>query len=144
MIYKAAPSDIEDVVCLAASLWPGHDEAGLREEFLDLLRDDACAVYIAKTDGEKIGFAQVQLRHDYVEGTDSTPVGYLEGIFVREAWRKHGYARKLLACCEKWAKEKGCFEFASDCELKNDVSLAFHLRAGFSEVNRVICFAKRI
>ncbi len=26
--------------------------------------------------------AQSQLRYDYVEGTESTPVGYLEGIFV--------------------------------------------------------------
>ena len=28
------------------------------------------------------GFAQGQLRYDYVEGTDNSPVGCLEGIFV--------------------------------------------------------------
>lgn len=38
----------------------------------------------------------------------------------------------------------GCTEPASDCELDNDESLAFHLSAGFSEANRVICFAKRL
>lgn len=53
------------------------------------------------------------MRHDYVEGTDSSPVGYLEGIFVKEEFRNKNYAKNLLKKCEKWAKEKGCSEFAS-------------------------------
>ena len=48
------------------------------------------------------------------------PVGYLEGIFIEDAYRKHGYAKELLKACEAWAKEKHCAEFASDCELEND------------------------
>jgi len=79
-----------------------------------------------------------------VEGTDSSPVGYLEGIFVEEEFRKKGYAKELLASCERWAKEMGCTEFASDCELENTGSLAFHLRMGFMEANRVICFTKKL
>ena len=46
--------------------------------------------------------------------------------------------------CEKWAKEKGCSEFASDCELENDESLKFHIAMGFEEANRIICFKKDI
>ncbi len=91
-----------------------------------------------------MGFAQCQLRHDYVEGTDSSPVGYLEGIFVKEAYRHKGYARELLRECEKWAAEQGCGAFASDCELGNEESLAFHLAAGFAEANRIICFTKEL
>ena len=86
----------------------------------------------------------MDLRHDYVEGTESRPVGYLEGIYVREEYRNRGYAGELLAECEKWAKQKGCSEFASDCELNNDASLQFHMRVGFTEANRIICFTKRI
>ena len=41
-------------------------------------------------DGCAVGFAQCGLRRDYVEGTDSSPVGYLEGIFIKEEYRK-GY-----------------------------------------------------
>ena len=66
-----------------------------------------------------VGFAECQLRYDYVEGTDSSPVGYLEGIFVKEEFRHRGFAKEILAECEKWTKEKGCTEFASDCELDN-------------------------
>ncbi len=89
-------------------------------------------------------FAQCSLRNDYVEGTDSSPVGYLEGVFVKEEYRNKGYAKELLLTCEKWAKDMGCSEFASDCELTNENSLKFHLSAGFDEVNRIICFRKNI
>ena len=42
------------------------------------------------------------------------------------------------------AIEKGCREFASDCELDNEVSLKFHLKVGFAEANRIICFTKQL
>ena len=44
---------------------------------------------------------------------------------------------------QEWAKEKGCREFASDCELTNTDSLKFHLSLGFQEANRIICFTKK-
>lgn len=72
------------------------------------------------------------------------PVGYLEGIFVQEAFRQRGFARELLSACEKWAKESGCTEFASDCELENMGSLQFHMAVGFNEANRIICFTKQL
>ena len=79
-----------------------------------------------------------------MEGTDSSPVGYLEGVFVSEEYRRKGYAAELIAECEKWAKEKGCVEFASDCEIDNVDSLRFHTAIGFEETNRIICFKKRL
>ncbi|MDF2802567.1 MAG: aminoglycoside adenylyltransferase [Anaerocolumna sp.] len=50
----------------------------------------------------------------------------------------------LCKACERWAKEKGCDEFASDCELENDSSLKFHLGLDFAEANRIICFTKKL
>lgn len=46
--------------------------------------------------------------------------------------------------CEQWAKQKGCSEFASDCELNNKESFAMHLKLGFSEANKIICFTKKL
>ena len=45
--------------------------------------------------------------------------------------RKAGNAILLLTACENWAKEQGCLEFASDCELINAKSLDFHKSMGF-------------
>ena len=89
-----------------------------------------------------VGFAQCQIRHDYVEGTKSGFVGYLEGIFIKPEYRGKRYAQELLAECEQWAKHQGCTEFASDCELGNNDSLNFHIKNGFKEANRIICFTK--
>lgn len=63
---------------------------------------------------------------------------------MAEGLRKKGIAKALLAACEDWAKEKGCTEFASDCELDNTQSLQFHLHMGFGEANRIICFTKKL
>ena len=144
MIRNALLSDAATVAALAQQLWPHHEAAQLQEEFEPLLEDANAAVFLAFSDDMPVGFAQCQLRHDYVEGTASSPVGYLEGIFVTPAYQKQGIARALLASCEKWAKEQGCSEFASDCELSNTNSLRFHLSMGFEEANRIICFTKKL
>ena len=143
-IRKAAPGDVTAVAMLAQLLWPHHEEADLEAEFAPLLKSDSAAVFLAYEENHPIGFAQCQLRCDYVEGCESSPVGYLEGIFVAPVYRKTGIARRLLAACEGWAKEMGCTEFASDCELENAESLQFHLNVGFREAGRIICFAKKI
>ncbi len=140
MIRQATPSDLPAVLSLAQALWP--DSGDLTEELSPLLGSPEAAVFLAFRDGTAAGFAQCQLRRDYVEGTESSPVGYLEGIYVTPDCRGLGYARWLLGACEAWAKQKGCREFASDCELHNTESLRFHLRTGFTEANRVICFTK--
>ncbi len=142
MIKKAQTDDAETLAGLAIQMWKDHDPAELTAEFRDLVQKEDAVCYIRQVDGRPVAFAQCQLRYDYVEGTDSSPVGYLEGIFVSEKYRKNGIADELLAECEKWAKEKGCTEFASDCELDNESSLKFHLSAGFEETNRIICFRK--
>ena len=65
-------------------------------------------------------------------------------VVVLPEYRHRGIGTRVVHECEKWAKEKGCTEFASDCELDNTVSLRFHLALGFEEANRVICFRKEL
>ena len=142
MIRKAEEKDLISAAALAALLWPEHEPEELLPEYRALLESGEGALFLAAEDGEDLGFAQVQLRHDYVEGAETSPVGYLEGVYVREEARGRGVARALLRACESWAAEQGCREFASDCELTNAASLAFHLKAGFLEANRIICFVK--
>lgn len=144
MVRKAVKTDVTDIAEMALIMWDSHSVEELVREFETLVENEECSLYIYCVDNMPVGFAQCGLRHDYVEGTESSPVGYLEGIFIREEYRKKGYARELLAECEKWAKQKGCSEFASDCELDNNVSHDFHMNLGFTEANRIICFTKQI
>lgn len=125
-------------------MWNDNTLDSLKADFEKLTEEDDSACFIKYVGEKPIGFAQCQLRRDYVEGTETSPVGYLEGIFILEGYRRRGYAKELLLKCEKWLKEKRCSEFASDCELDNDDSLQFHLAMGFAEANRIICFTKNI
>lgn len=142
MIYKSTETDIPKIADMAVLLWEGYSIEELAAGFAEIIRCDEGAIFLSVNENTAVGFAQVQLRHDYVEGTNSSPVGYLEAIFVKSEYRKCGYGKELLKRCEEWAMEKGCTEFASDCELTNSMSLAFHLNAGFTEANRIICFTK--
>ena len=141
---QAVSADVEAVAALACELWPDHPLEEMTEEFESLLAREDAAVFLYREQGKAVGFAQCQLRHDYVEGTDTSPVGYLEGIYVREGARRQGVARKLLSACESWAKAQGCAEFASDCELDNIESQRFHRAVGFEEANRIVAYVKKL
>lgn len=144
MIRKATREQLPQLVSLALALWPDNDPSEYASELEEMIARKDAAFFLAWEDTRAVGFAQCQLRRDYVEGTESSPVGYLEGIFVDEEYRCKGIARELLAVCEEWAKAMGCNEFASDCELDNTQSLRFHMAVGFTEANRVICFTKKL
>ena len=144
MIKKAGIEDLEELAALAVLLWTENTVQNLIDEFTDIISKGDVQFFLKYRQDIPVGFAQCQLRYDYVEGTDTSPVGYLEGIFIKEEYRRSGYAKELLSECEKWAKEKGCKEFASDCEIDNESSCGFHMALGFEEANRIICFTKRL
>ena len=142
-IRLATGAQAGELARLASELWESPLQE-LEELFAGLTNSENAACFLACQDGVPLGFAQCQLRHDYVEGTRTSPVGYLEGLYVRPQYRRQGTASRLLAACQDWARAKGCAEFASDCELGNDASLRFHLKMGFAEANRIICFTKAL
>ncbi len=144
MIKIAKLEDLDVVTTLALSLWSHHKFEELKAEMKKIIIGENSVVLIYNFDEKVIAFAQCQLRFDYVEGTRTSPVGYLEGIYVDSKHQRQGIAKKLIKECELWAKEKGCIEFASDCEIDNIESLKFHLGVGFIEANRNIHFKKKL
>lgn len=144
MIKKAEMCDVERLANLAVLMWKRHTVQDLIDEFSKIMLKGNSQFFLKYEQDIPVGFAQCQLRNDYVEGTDTSPVGYLEGVFVKENYRHKGYAKELLSNCEKWAKMMGCVEFASDCEIDNDNSFKFHKAMNFTEANRIICFTKKL
>ncbi len=138
-IRIAIEDDIDFLVQFAKQLYNSGED--LHEDFHNLLKDDDAVVFLAYDQNKNvIGFAHVEIRHDYVEGCKTNNVGYLEGIFLQPEYRSFGVGKMLVEKAIKWAKEKGCTEFASDCEVSNDISVKFHESVGFHEVNRIVCF----
>ena len=142
MIRRAKIEDLPVLTELALELWPNHGADKMYFDLGRIMTSGESVFFAAYHEDAPVGFAQCQLRHDYVEGTETSPVAYLEGIYVKEAARELGFASQLMKACEDWARAEGCVEFASDCEIDNTESLAFHLKLGFKEANRIICFSK--
>lgn len=95
-------------------------------------------------DGQVIAFAEAGLRRDYVEGCETSPVVFLEGIYVAPEFRKRGIAQALAKTVAEWGRGKGCSEFASNALIDNTDSHAFHAALGFEETERVVFFRKEL
>jgi len=126
MIRKAEPGDEKSLANLASKLWESSPEE-LTEEFEALLQDPKCALFLLYTEDAPIGFAQCQLRQDYVEGTNSGPVGYLEGVYVEPWVRRKGNARRLISACEAWAKARGAGNLPATASFPTGKALPFTL-----------------
>ena len=142
MIREARKEDALVLGQMARKIWDNDSVEELKKEFEEFAENQNMVSFIIYEDSNPIGFANLSIRYDYVEGCETTPVAYLEGIYVDEKYRNRGYGRDLVKACENWAKDRDIKEFASDCELTNLSSFAFHKAIGFEEANRIICFKK--
>lgn len=138
-IRPATAADAVAWAQLRLGLWPDADDP--LETLVAALAEDAGAVFLAcAAGGQAIGFAEVCLRHDYVNGTDSSPVGFLEGWYVQPQWQGRGVGRALLAAVRAWTRDAGCRELASDSRVEDVQAHAAHRACGFEETERVVYF----
>ncbi|AWH54318.1 aminoglycoside 6'-N-acetyltransferase [Stenotrophomonas sp. ESTM1D_MKCIP4_1] len=138
-IRQATPADAGAWARLRLGLWPDADDP--LHVLAQSLADAEGAVFLAcLQEGEAVGFAEVRLRHDYVNGTDSSPVGFLEGWYVQPQWQGHAVGRALLAAVQAWTRAAGCSELASDSRVEDVQAHAAHRACGFEETERVVYF----
>lgn len=133
-------------VALRIALWP-DEPAGVMAQEIDrmLAASDADRpAWLAIDHSGAIGFAEASLRHDHVNGCETSPVAFLEGIYVMPHARRRGAGRALDATVRAWAIERGCREYASDALLDNRDSHAFHAALGFEETERVVYFRRAL
>jgi aminoglycoside 6'-N-acetyltransferase I len=130
---------------LRASLWPDVPEGVHRTEMAAIVdRPERYAAFLIDVDGRTVAFAEASLRHEYVNGTTSSPVAFLEGLSVApDVWRR-GHARRLVDAVAEWGRSLGCRELASDARLENTAGILAHRAVGFEETERVVYFRKAL
>jgi len=131
---------------MRGSLWPGSPDEHLDEIDRYFSREERGIVEVFVLDrgqGKLGGFIELNLRN-WVEGSLSAQVPYIEGWYVDPDLRGQGYGKGLVMSAEKWAIEHGFDELASDTEPENSGSIAAHKALGFEEVERLVCFIKRL
>lgn len=124
------------------ALFPDYSADFHRAELEALITCADYGVFVAIAASEPVGFAEVALRSDYVNGCDTSPVAFLEAVYVAPDKRRSGGARALIAAVEAWGRARGCSELASDADLANTDSHRMHEAVGFEETERVVYFRK--
>ncbi|WP_025131151.1 aminoglycoside 6'-N-acetyltransferase [Pseudomonas sp. PH1b] len=145
-IQPGSPANTGGWLQLRQALWPDCPPDEHQAEIRQMLAEPqryGCWLAHAEN-GEAVGLAEAALRHDYVNGTDSSPVVFLEGIFVLPGYRRQGIAQHLIEQVASWGQQHGCVEMASDTSLDNLVSQSLHQALGFVETERVVYFKKRL
>ncbi len=143
-IHPVQPSDKSEWLRMRQALWSeydGHSED--LERYFSQPKPNHIVMVAKTVEGNICGFIEVDSR-SYAEGCETSPVAYIEGWYVDPEQQKQGVGRLLVQAAEKWAKDQGFTEIASDTWLENDVSIQAHKALGYEEIERLVCFAKML
>lgn len=144
-LREATPVDFAAWGALRARLWDDSADIVVEDGDMRAAIDPgrpATAFLAVDDDGRPFGFIEVAVRHDYVNGSESSPVGFVEGWYVDDAWQGRGIGRALVDAAAAWARVHDCEELCSDALIDADESHAAHRACGFEETERVVYFRK--
>ncbi len=143
MIIDYSKNYQEDYIRLVKLLWKDIEDKDI-QVLITPHEQQKEKVFLYLKEDKVVGFINISVRNDYVEGCDSTGVGYIEGIYVCESYRRNQIAVHLIEHAIAFFKELGFTEIGSDTELSNEVSQFFHKAIGFKEVNKLVHYVMKI
>jgi aminoglycoside 6'-N-acetyltransferase I len=130
-------------LAMRAQLWPATSAQEHAREAEAMLQDPArTGVALAMQDAQAVGFIELSVRTDYVNGCDTSPVAFVEGLWAAPQARHAGVGRALMDYALAWARTRKLTELASDTPLENTESQQAHLAMGFEETQRVVYYRK--
>lgn len=134
--------EFDDWLRLRDAVYTGIDHSFHQREIELYFADPSKQCLLAFTpDDNACGLIELSLRN-VVDGCLSSPVGYVEGVYVDPKFRGKGLSRRLVQHAEQWCREQGCTEMATDAELSNTEAQQFHRHMGFQETYRIVEFRK--
>jgi aminoglycoside 6'-N-acetyltransferase I len=138
-IREIQGADKAEYLRMRQTLFGDSDHEGELEQFFK-----TGTTFVAEgEDGQLCGFIEVGTR-SYAEGCETSPVAYIEGWYVDPERQRQGVGRALVQTAEAWATAQGLTEIASDALIDNKTSLKAHTALGYQEIERIVCFAKRL
>lgn len=127
----------EDVYCLL------DDEFHEKEMKQIFVRSDWYCYFLKNNDDQILGLVELSSRN-IVDGCLSSPVAYIEGLYLKKEYRAKGIGKKAVETIKNWCKENGFSELGTDTELKNINAQKFFKSAGFQESYRIVEFYTKI
>jgi ribosomal protein S18 acetylase RimI-like enzyme len=105
------------------------------EQFASDINDDSRQMFVAKANGQVIGYGRVAGLAAGEAGPGTPPGYYLTGVLVEPVWRSRGIATALTRARLRWVfarTEQAFYVTGAD----NTASLLLHAALGFQEMMR--------
>lgn len=145
VIRKATEKDVDDIMVMVVKLAEYEkklDECDLTAETFckDGFSDDPafnCLVAESRSNStgvvELVGYALFYYIYSSVKGRNV----YLEDLYVKEPYRKHGIGKDLMKNVAKIAVEKGCSQYRFACLGWNSNALKFYKSVGARDMTGI-------
>jgi aminoglycoside 6'-N-acetyltransferase I len=125
-------------------IYPLLDEEYHQEEMEQIfVSDEWFCYFLTDEDNRTLGLVELSSRN-IVDGCLSSPVAYIEGLYLKEEYRGRGLGKEAIRVILDWCREKGFSELATDAELGNVKAQHFYEAVGFQETDRVVEFRMEV
>lgn len=119
------------------------DEFHEKEMEQIFFREDWFCYFLSDESNKMLGLVELSSRN-IADGCLSSPVAYLEGLYLKKEHRGRGLGKEAVRIILTWCKEKGFTELATDSELTNINAQQFFKAIGFQETYRVVEFCTKV
>lgn len=127
-----------------AAVYHDLDPAFDDEEMRSILsRSDWHCWLVMDRESAPIGLVEISLRN-VADGCLSSPVPYLEGLYLVPECQGRGIGTRVMAHLDDWCRTEGFTELATDAELSNVHAQHFYRALGFEEIDRVVVYRRVI
>lgn len=142
MIRQAKESDFDEWLRMRKQLFSEYSPDELLKEIEQIYFERSVVgeldyvVYVFDKGQDQLGgFIETSLRR-FVEDCQTSPIGYIESLYVDSELRRKGIAKELVKKSEDWIIRKNCSEYFVDTDPDMPDAIDFYLSYGFQEIRR--------
>jgi GNAT superfamily N-acetyltransferase len=134
-IRRIAADELPDLLGLYAMLHPEDpvvdaNAPEVRQLWQRILADPNLRYYVAEQDGEVIATCTLTIIPNLTRGL--RPYGVIENVVTNHAYRKRGFATKVLQFALDDAWQNCCYKVMLETGSKEEETLGFYENAGFT------------
>ena len=129
-IREAVQRDSEQLVKLSDELLHLEDWSTREVMFTESLNDPASTIFVAEEGETIVGFVEVRVFPDFVEGS---PIAILLNLVVAKAYRWQGIGSRLIQRAGEAADKRSATEIHVWTEFDNQQAIHLYTKHGFTD-----------
>jgi L-amino acid N-acyltransferase YncA len=143
VIRSAGDADQEAVMKIfnhyAAGSFAAYPEGSVPDRMFTLMSEEAISFVVAESAGTVVGFGLLKPFMPFSAFRAAATASY----FIGQGYTRGGAGTRILKYLETRAKEAGVTTLVVHISSKNDASIQFHLRNGFTEAGRLLSVGRK-